>query len=95
MRIKQSTILPQKRRTTSLLRRPLKNVDKPIKRHYFTVPKVTIVWIVVLAFTLPIFRSGMKGNLSFVSWLKNHTVFGDTVEFIPKEDYENAFRSDH
>ena len=73
----------------------MRNAGKPIVKsssRYFTVPKVAIVWIVVLAFTLPIFRSGMKGNLSFAQWVRNHTIFGDPVEFIPKEDYEEAFK---
>ena len=96
MRMKPSTILPQNGRTTYLLRRPLRNAGKPTVKHsrYFTVSKVTIVWIVVLAFTLPIFRSGLKTNLSFVEWLRNHTVFGDAVQFIPKEDYDSAFRGE-
>jgi len=49
------------------------------------------VWIGVLAFSLPIFRSGLKSNLTFFEFIVNHTIWGDPVEFIPKEMYEDIF----
>ena len=64
------------------------SVGKPT----YSLSKVLLVWGVVLMFTLPIFRSGLKENLTFLEWLINHTIFGDKVEFIPKEDYEAAFK---
>ncbi len=58
------------------------------RKHTTDTTKAVVILVAVLAFTLPIFRSGLKTNLTFVQWLKNHTVFGDPVEFIPREDYE-------
>ena len=65
------------------------SVGKPTKVHSFG--KTLLVWGIVLVFTLPIFRSGLKHNLSFAQFVLNHTIFGDSPEFIPKEDYEGAF----
>ena len=60
------------------------SVRRPTK-HY--TAKLVLVWVVAMAFYLPIFRSGLKSNLTFFDFVKNHTVWGDKVEFIPKEDY--------
>ena len=46
-----------------------------------------IVWLVVLGFTLEVFRSGGRTNLSFFEWVKNHTIWGGPVEYVPAEDY--------
>ena len=45
----------------------------------------------VLAFTFPIFRSGIKVNLTLVEFILNHTIFCKDPEYIPKEDYEAIF----
>jgi len=46
----------------------------------------------VLAFTVPIFRSGLKTNLTFLEWIINHTIYSpDIVEYIPEEDYTGVF----
>lgn len=45
------------------------------------------------AFTLPVFRSGGKTGLSFIGWLRNHTIFGDPgPEYVPEEDYAREFQ---
>lgn len=49
------------------------------------------VWLIVLSFTLPIFRSGGRVNLTFVSWIVNHSIFGPRIEYVPKEDYSAEF----
>jgi hypothetical protein len=56
--------------------------------------KTLILWGVVIAFTLPIFRSGLKTNLTFFEFVKNHTIFaGNKIpEYIPREDYDSIFR---
>ncbi len=46
-----------------------------------------LVWIAVLSVTLKVFRSGGRGNLSFVGWVRNHTVWGDPIEYVPEETY--------
>jgi len=43
--------------------------------------------LAVGSFTLPVFRSGGRTGLSFWGWVKNHTVFGPPVEYVPAEDY--------
>jgi len=55
------------------------------------IKKVLIVWGIALALTLPVFRSGLKSNLTLLQFVWNHTIYGDKVEFIPREDYEQAF----
>jgi len=49
--------------------------------------KVVGLWVFVMAFTWPVFRSGGRTNLSMVQWVINHTVFGPPVEYVPEEDY--------
>ena len=46
-----------------------------------------ITLLVVESFTLPIFRSGGRTGLSFWGWVKNHTIWGPPVEYVPEEDY--------
>jgi len=46
--------------------------------------------IILLLFCslLPVFRSGLREDLSFWQWVKEHTVWGHTVTYIPEEYYE-------
>jgi len=86
--MKQSIILLQNpKRSTSLSKKLSSNVDKPS----YNLSKTLLVWGIVLAFTLPVWRSGLKSNLTLWQFIVNHTVFGDEPEFIPKEDYEKIF----
>ncbi len=48
---------------------------------------LAITGLVVSSFTLPIFRSGGRTGLTFWSWVKNHSIFGPEVEYVPREDY--------
>lgn len=85
----QSISLRQiRRRNISVSNKPLRNVVKPTRNRW---GKTVLVWIGILTFTLPIFRSGLKSNLTLFEFTLNHTIFGDVVEFIPKEDYKEAF----
>lgn len=52
------------------------------------LPKLALGFIAVESFTLPIFRSGGKNNLSFWGFIYNHTIFGSAVEYVPEEDYQ-------
>ena len=38
-------------------------------------------------FTVPVFRSGGRTDLTGFQWLINHTIFGPPVEYVPEEDY--------
>ena len=61
------------------------------------LPKLALGILVVESFTLPIFRSGGRTDLTFWGWVVNHTIFGPPVEYVPEEDYtrelEGAFTS--
>ena len=78
------TLLPSHRRNISVSKRHSDSHRKHTK-HYKA--KLVLVWVVALAFSSPIFRSGLKSDLTLIEFIVNHTVFGDPVEFIPKEDY--------
>ena len=77
------------RRSTSRSVKPCRDAGRPTGRAYWGKP--LLVWFVVLAFTAPVFRSGLKTNLTLFGWLRNHTVWGDPIEFIPEEAYTEAF----
>ena len=79
-----TTLAPNLRRNISALTKPSGYAEKHIKHRKL---KLALVWGVALAFYWPIFRSGLKSNLTLIEFIVNHTVFGDPVEFIPKEDY--------
>ncbi|TET43290.1 MAG: hypothetical protein E3J60_00590 [Dehalococcoidia bacterium] len=57
---------------------------KELKR---VAPRLFLGLVAVESFTLPIFRSGGRTELSFWGWLVNHTIFGPPVEYVPEEDY--------
>lgn len=38
-------------------------------------------------FTIPIFRSGGRGHLTGFEWLKEHTIWGSPIQYVPEEDY--------
>lgn len=85
----QYIILQHNPRKNIFLRpKPLNYVD----RHTGITLKPAWAWAIILALALPIFRSGLKGNLTFVEWVWNHTIFNDTPEYIPQEDYEQIFK---
>ena len=43
---------------------------------------------VIAFFTIPIFRSGGRTGLTGFEWLKEHTIWGSPVQYVPEEDYE-------
>lgn len=51
------------------------------------LPRLALGIVAVESFTLPIFRSGGRTELSFWQWIWNHTIFGPPVEYVPAEDY--------
>ena len=44
--------------------------------------------LALLASFLPVWRCGLRENLNFWSWVKEHTVYGSPVEYIPEEEYK-------
>ena len=66
----------------------IRTTDTPQIRNW----KILGVWIIVLSFTLPVFRSGGRVNLTFWNWLRNHTIYGPKVEYVPEEDYAAEMR---
>ena len=61
----------------------IRPTDPPEIRNWKTLG----VWLLVLSFTLPVFRSGGRGNMSFWGWIVNHSIYGKPVEYVPEEDY--------
>lgn len=53
--------------------------------------KPLLLVLLVLSF-LPVWRCGLRSKLTFWGFVREHTVFGSPVEYIPAEDYEEAFR---
>lgn len=49
--------------------------------------KVVCLFLFAAALTLPVFRSGLRTNLTFVEWILNHTIWGPKVEYVPEERY--------
>ena len=48
----------------------------------------TILLGALLVSFLPVWRSGGKAGLNFWEFVINHTVYGDPVEYLPQEQYE-------
>lgn len=49
--------------------------------------RLGVAVVAVGVFTIPIFRSGGRQNLTMFQWIINHTIFGPPVEYVPEEDY--------
>lgn len=54
------------------------------------IPYELLIILGLLSF-LPVWRSGLKTNLTFWGFVLNHTTFGDPIEYIPRERYEEIF----
>ena len=52
------------------------------------------VLTIIAFFTVPIFRSGSRSELTMWQWLKNHTVYGPPVAYVPEEDYKRELSGD-
>jgi len=52
---------------------------------------LAITFLIVESFTLPAFRSGGRTGLTFWGWIRNHTIWGDPVEYVPEESYRREF----
>ena len=50
--------------------------------------KTLVVLGLIGAFTVPVFRSGGRDNLTLVQFILNHTIWGPPIEYVPEEDYE-------
>ena len=66
-----------------------KLISNPRKKRSWL--KIGIGAALVFAFTVRIFRSGLKDRLTFFQWLINHTIWGQPVEYIPEEGYKAIF----
>lgn len=44
----------------------------------------------IAAFTVPVFSSGLRRNLTFARFIYNHTIFGDFPLYVPREITETA-----
>jgi hypothetical protein len=75
------------RRNTFPSNKPSRRQERPGKLH---IP-VEVVPILIIASFLPVWRSGLKYNLTFWGFIYNHTVFAPDPEFLPREDYAGIF----
>lgn len=82
---------PSHRNTISLSRKQSKRQGKPTNLPYWF--RVALVWGTVLAFSWPVFRSGLRSNITFAEFIFNHTIFGPEPEYIPEEYYARIFGS--
>ena len=57
-----------------------------------TIPSMWILVGLVLVFTVPVFRSGDKGRLTFAIWLKNHTIWGEDPMYVPYENPRGSYQ---
>jgi len=51
------------------------------------ISKDVAILALVISF-LPIFRGGLRENINFREFLKEHTIYGSPVEYIPEEEYK-------
>ena len=49
--------------------------------------KIALTLIIVESFALPVFTSGGRSDLTFWGWVRNHTIWGPPIEYVPEEDY--------
>lgn len=50
------------------------------------VSKDLLILLLVFSF-LPVFRCGLRDHINFWVWIKEHTIWGHPVEYIPEEYY--------
>ena len=51
---------------------------------------IGLVVLTLLLSLLPVWRCGLRGNLTFWQFTREHTIWGSPVEYIPEEDYMGA-----
>lgn len=47
-----------------------------------------ILVILLLVSFMPIWRCGLRENLNFWDFIKEHTIYGSPVQYVPEELYE-------
>ena len=53
---------------------------------------VLLVLVLALISFLPVWRCGLRKNLTFWEFVIEHTVWGHPVEYIPEEQYKESLR---
>jgi hypothetical protein len=56
------------------------------ERDGLVISKGVVIGALIVSF-LPIFRAGLRDNISFWEFVRQHTIWGDPVEYIPEEEY--------
>ena len=51
-----------------------------------------LLLILLLLSFLPIWRCGLRDKLTFWDFVREHTIYGSPVEYIPEEDYESVLQ---
>ncbi len=57
------------------------------------LPALGITYLIIATFTIPMFRSGGRGDLTAFDWIKEHTIFGSPVQYVPEEDYARELQT--
>jgi len=62
---------------------------------YNEVHGIGFPWMVVgVAAQVPVWKSGGKKNLTFWDFARNHTIWGEPIEYIPKESYTKILKEE-
>jgi len=74
---------PTRKLNPELGRPTKKSLVKLLGKNWATVA----IWVTVLSLTLPVFRCGGRTGLTFFDWIKEHSIWGSPVQYVPSEDY--------
>ena len=77
--------LPSLRKNTSPQKKRPSGMSK--RRETLLRSEYIILGAVALTF-LRVWRSGLKTHLNLWEFIMNHTIWGDPVEYVPEENYE-------
>ena len=55
-------------------------------------PGGALLMCMIIASFLPVWRCGLRHNLTFWEFAGEHTIFGHPVQYIPEEKYEEELR---
>lgn len=55
---------------------------------------IGVAIIIGLIALVPVWRSGLKENMNFFGFVKNHTIWGDDPEYVPLEYATGGWRND-
>ena len=57
------------------------------------LPALGITYLIIATLTVPAFRSGGRSHLTAYDWIKEHTIWGSPVQYVPEEDYARELQT--